>query len=293
MRIVLPLVTFDLERYLRLQRPTFERCYADLGSTLLITRPDDMSAIKQQVAHLDGIEIVDEREFVPEEVFRWDPRPSRRARRTARTSWEFQQLIKLAAIATLDDDFVLVLDGDVIAEYAVRDADHVAEGRALRPIEPIKYPLWIRNAARTLGVAPIDHQAAVTPSVLAPAAVRLLAEYVTTHVPVRGPRLRAAQFVPGLRRYARSWRGRLLGYNWTEYQLYDTFLVTTGQFEVFHRASVDPVFSGNEVHWIDHFIPWQPGVPGDGPRHFFSVVQSRAAIPIDDIAERLRAAALL
>jgi hypothetical protein len=291
-RIVLPLAELDVDRYLRLQRPTFERCYTDLSSTLLVTRSGQFATIKAQVAHVAHVDVVDEREFVPEQRLRWDPRPNRGARRHEPTNWFFQQLVKLAVIATLDDDFVLVVDGDVLAEFPVRDSDLAHDGRALRPREAIVYPAWLRWSAQTLGVAEIDYQAAVSPSVVSPAAVRELAAFVEEHVTVNGPRLRSVQWVPGLRGLATSWRGRLLGHKWTEYQLYDTFLVTVGRFDTYHFDD-GRVLSGNEVHSPADFDRWVPADRAVQPPHFFSVVQSRADIPVDSVEARLRAASLV
>jgi hypothetical protein len=291
-RIVLTLVEYDLARYLRLQRPTFERFYADLDVTTIVTRSRDVSLMRSAVGGLRAVEVVDERDLVPERVLQWDPRPQRRDRNSEPTSWFFQQLVKLAAVAAFDDNFVLVLDGDVIAVAPVSDADLVVDGQALRPIEPVQYPAWINWAAETLDLPPLSYQAAVTPSVMSPAAVRSLAAFAETRVSVNGPRLRAAARVPGLRRLATSWRGRLLGHKWTEYQLYDTFLVGTGQFESFHRTAADVVLSANGVHSREDFTAWSLEAP-PAVKHFFSVVQSRAQIPIADVEARLRSAAFL
>jgi len=291
-RIVLTLVEYDLARYARLQRPTFERFYADLDATTIVTRSRDVSLMRSALRAFPRVEVLDEREVVPERVLQWDPRPQRRDRKSEPTSWFFQQLVKLAAVAALDDKFVLVLDGDVIAVAPVSDADLVIDGRGLRPIEPVQYPAWVNWAAETLGLPPLTYQAAVTPAVMSPDAVRSLAAFTETHVSVQGPRLRAAARVPGLRRLATSWRGRLLGHKWTEYQLYDTFLVGTGQFESFHLSAPGMLLSANEVHSRDDFAVWSPQASSTG-KHFFSVVQSRAEIPVEDVEARLRSAALL
>jgi hypothetical protein len=287
--IVLPLLATDLERYLRLQRPTFERFYRDLGTTWMFVRPDEQDAIERATSGLDGVRVMSDQQLVPELAL------ARAVKRSVTRNWYQQQLIKLAAVARAETAFVLVLDGDVIAVREVCDTDLLVDGRALRPREPAAtHPTWIAESARALGMAPLDYSAAVTPSVLAPSAVRLLADYAGRAVRARKRIVRMASLVPGLRGKLTTWRGRLLGaLPWTEYQLYDTFLVRTGQFERFHRYSEDPLLSGNSVWESGEFEGWTPGPLAEGPTFFFSVVQSALAVSLDVIEERLRRAGLL
>ena len=113
MDIVLPLVAADVDRYLRLQRPTFERHYADLGRTWLVTRPQDLVDVRARAAGLDGVEIVDQRDVVPEVVLTRELRFFRG--REQERNWSLQQLVKLATVAQLDSPFALLADADVIA----------------------------------------------------------------------------------------------------------------------------------------------------------------------------------
>jgi hypothetical protein len=76
---------------------------------------------------------------------------------------------------------------------------------------------------------------------------------------------------------------------WTEYQLYDTFLVRTGRFDQYHVALDDYVICGNSVWSSDDFATWDPRVPDPWGRHFaFSVIQSFAGLRVDQVARRLR-----
>jgi len=289
MDIVIPLLASDLDRYLRLQRPTFERHYADLGCTWMIVRPEDIPALEHATAGLAGVRVVDERELVPELAV------ARAVRLDSRREWYFQQLIKLAAVARVDTEFALVLDADVVAVRRVADSDLVVEGRALRPREPLgTHPRWVTEAAEVLGLEPLDYSASVTPSVLARGAIELLARYVERCVRPRRWRVRAASLVPGLRSRLSTWRGRLLGaFPWTEYQLYDTFLVRSGNFDRFHRYSADPVLYDNSVWRARHFQDWRTGPRETGPVHFFSVVQGLARIPVEAVREKLEADGVL
>jgi hypothetical protein len=284
----MPLLAADLDRYLRLQRPTFERFYGDLGTTWVVTPRADVSAVAAAIARIDGVRVLDERELVPELVLeRWG--------RGRATGWHVQQLVKLAAAAHVRAPFVLAVDADVVAVRSVTDRDLVVDGRALRPAEPASdHPEWVAQAAAVLGVEPLDYLASVTPSVLAPEAVRLLATYVEQHVTARRRRLRAAALAPGLRRLARSWRGRLLGaLPWTEYQLYDTFLVRSRAFERFHRYSADPILYGNSVWDLATFAEWRATPATTGPVHFFSVVQGNTGVVVDAVAAKLAEAGFL
>ena len=283
MDIVIPLLAFDLDRYLRLQRPTFERHYADLGTTWMIVRPEDVLEVEHATAGLAGVIVVDERKLVPELAV------ARVVRRELRREWYLQQLIKLAAVAVVDTEFALVLDADVVAIRSVADSDLVVEGRALRHREPLAtHPRWVTQAAEVLGVGPLDYSAAVTPSVLAREAVRLLACYAERSVRPRDWQVRAASLVPGIGSRLSTWRGRLLAaLPWTEFQLYDTFLVRSGAFDRFHCYSADPVLYDNSVWLARHFDVWSPSPREGMPVHFFSVVQGLAGIPVEAVREKL------
>ncbi|HEY8156146.1 MAG TPA: DUF6492 family protein [Myxococcota bacterium] len=289
MDIVIPLLASDLDRYLRLQRPTFERHYADLRTSWVIARPQDRPEVERATAGLAGVRVLDERELIPELAL------ARALRRDHRRDWYVQQLIKLAAVSAVDTEFALVLDADVLAVRSVSDSDLVVDGRALRVPEPLAtHPQWVAQAAEALGLEPLDYSASVTPSVLAREAVRLLARYAEECVRPRHWRMRAASLVPGIRGRLSSWRGRLLAaLPWTEYQLYDTFLVRGGHFDRFHRYSIDPVLYENSVWRASHFEDWSPIPRGDTPIHFFSVVQGFAGIPVEVVREKLEAGGLL
>jgi len=289
MDIVIPLLASDLDRYLRLQRPTFERFYADLGTTWMIVRPEDFLEVKRAIAGLTGVRVVNERELVPELAV------ARAVRRDTSRDWYVQQLIKLAAVAGVDTEFALVLDADVVAVRSVADCDLVVEGRALRPREPVEtHPRWVAQAAEALGVEPLDYSASVTPSVLAREAVWLLARYAERSVRPRRWQVRIASLVPGIRRRLSTWRGRLIAaFPWTEYQLYDTFLVRSGHFDRFHRYSTDPVLYANSVWRAKHFDDWNPSPREDAPVYFFTVVQGLASITVEEVREKLEANGVL
>ena len=279
------MIAGDLQTYLALQRPSFEHFYADLGTTWIVTRPGDLATIADATSGLADVRVIDEQTLVPELT------TVRRVRRRTGRDWHFQQLIKLAGVAAVDSAFVLVVDADVIAVHPVTDHDLIRDGRALRPqLPPEEHPEWVRLGGVALGLEPLDYAAAVTPSVLAPAAVRELAQFAVSSVRPRRLDLRIASRVPGIRGALTSWRGRLIGaMPWTEYQIYDTFLVRTGRFDSYHFYSDDPVVYGNSVWTPEDFEDWYPRRPGDEPRHFFSVVQGYLGLSLDEVASRMRA----
>ena len=100
--------------------------------------------------------------------------------------------------------------------------------------------------------------------------------------------------MPGMRARIGSWRGRLLAnLPWTEFQLYETFLVRTGAFDALHVYSDDPAVYGNSIWFDGVFDDWDPAPrPGD-PVTYFSVVQSYVGIPVDAIERKLRTAGML
>ena len=289
MDIVLPLLACDLDRYLRLQRPTFERHYADLATTWIIVRAEEFRTVERATAGLAGLKLLDERELVPELAL------AQVVRRATRRRWYVQQLLKLAAMEKVDTEFALVLDADVVAVREVSDADLVVEGRALRMQEPARtHPRWVAQAGEALRLEALDYSASVTPAVLAREAIALLARYVERCVRPRRWRVRAASLVPRLGRQLATWRGRLLGVlPWTEYQVYDTFLVRSGHFDRFHRYSMDPVLYANSVWRAADFADWCPGLCDQAPIHFFNVVQGLAGIPVEQVRARLESSGVL
>jgi hypothetical protein len=287
--IVLPLLASGADRYVRLQRPTLERFYRDLGTTWIHARPDEMEHVERMTSGLEGVRVLSDLELVPELKL------ARAVRRDVTRNWYQQQLIKLAAVANAETPFVLILDADVIAVRDVSDHDMLPGGLAIHHREPVSaHPGWVSSSAAALRMDPLDYCASATPSVLARAAVHELAEHARDSVRPRKSVVRLATMTPGLRRHLTTWRGRLLGaLPWTEYQLYETFLVRTGRFDEYHCYSDDPVMFGNCVWRAREFDGWDPTRDESGPEYFFSVVQESAGIAVDEIEARLEHAGML
>ena len=291
MDIVIPLLAKDLERYLKLQRPTLERYYADLETTWIVARPSDLAQIREATSPLSGTRVLNECAVVPELPLPWWVAPII----PSASPWRLQQLIKLAMVAQVETNHALVLDADVIAVRPVADSDLVVGGRALRHKEPIHtHPEWIEQSAAALGLDPIDYSASLTTSVLSRQAVRMLAQYVERFAAPRRWQVRALAAMPGMRHAFSSWRGRLIAtLPWTEYQLYDTFLVRTGNFDRFHLHSDDPRLYGNGVWRTENFDNWVAGPNREDRTYFFSVIQSTIRVPVETIERKLRVGGVL
>ena len=289
MDIVLPLLASGADRYVRLQRPTVERYYRDLGTTWIYARPDEMAQVERMTTGLEGVRVLSDLELVPELKL------ARAVKRDVTRSWYQQQLIKLAAVAKAETPFVLVLDADVIAVREVGDDDMLPGGRAMHHREPVSaHPGWVRCSAQALRMEPLDYCASATPSVLARGAVHELAEFARREIRPRKGIVSAASMTPGLRRHLTTWQGRLLGaLPWTEYQLYETFLVRTGRYDAYHCYSDDPLMFDNCVWRASEFDAWDPRPDDHGPVHYFSVVQESAGTPVDAIEDKLQRAGML
>ena len=134
--------------------------------------------------------------------------------------------------------------------------------------EPVNaHPGWVSSSAAALRMEPLDYCASATPSVLARGCG---ARARGARAALRSGRARAssgsATMTPGLRRHLTTWRGRLLAaLPWTEYQLYETFLVRTGRFDEYHCYSDDPLMFGNCVWRAREFEDWDPTADDGGP----------------------------
>jgi hypothetical protein len=287
--IVLPLLASGADRYVRLQRPTFERFYRDLRATWIYSRPDELEAVKRATAALEGVRVLSDLDLVPELKL------ARAVRGDVSSNWYQQQLIKLAAVARVETPFALVLDADVVAVRDVSDADMLPDGLAIHNREPVRsHPNWVAWAGAALGLKPLDYCASPTPAILARDAVLELAAFVERSVQPRTTVVGIASMTPGLRRHLTTWRGRLLGaLPWTEYQLYDTFLVRSGKFDKYHCYRDDPRIWGNSMWTPGAWADWDPAVQQAPPTYFFSVIQEAARIPVDEIEARLLGAGIL
>jgi hypothetical protein len=212
----------------------------------------------------------------PESEFRVSPFEATRgwraiARRMLGRDARLQQVIKLAAVAESDADYVLLLDADVLVMRPVARHDLFDDhGRArVVRLTAMHHPRWYQGAARLLGVPMVPLEYGVTPTTLHVPSVRRLLER--------------------LARDGTDWRTALSrSRSWTEFALYFTCLEGDGALD-HHHALID---------YDDWFAPsvwrrwqwrdWPPAAEGEsGARPPFAVVQSHLGIPARVVAERL------
>lgn len=265
--LVLPLLRRDLDRSVLL-RESLARHGASLGTGWVIAPDDDLPAIRE-VFQAPRWQVLAESEILPPTRHRLGALGRRLA--PERRGWAFQQVLKLAAVARSSADFCITLDADVIALRPL-DAESLApEGRAWSQVEPPPqaHPHWYDGAAQILGMprSPLHH--AVTPAILSPAVCRDLIEALTRKVGWRD-----ADWVDMLLRQSA----------WSEYALYNTFLEATGRVERYHRRIEEPRLYDDAVWFAEDFGRWEAGRRGDA---LFTLVQSTAGIPVDEIRRRL------
>jgi uncharacterized protein DUF6492 len=194
--------------------------------------------------------------------------------------WFRQQLIKLNVASSLDTDFFLTLDPDVLLCKPVTFDDLCPGGRALTTLEPRRaHPEWWAASAALLGAEPdLDARGlSVTPALLSREICLGLAAELG-------------------RRHGVDWRDALLAAlpsKWTEYTLYWLAAQKLGLADRFH---LDPseaggrqlLAAGQNVWSKDDWASWRPercfdpAEPG-----FFCVVQSNTRVPPDAVARRI------
>ena len=208
------------------------------------------------------------------------------------TGWFVQQLVKLAIAETVETDFYITLDSDVICMKRVGYDDLVENGRAVTNIrQEDVHPDWYTSAERILGVPRSGLTHGVTPAILSRNAVLRLQEFLAKKVG-RGARALGAVLPRGsrLRDLVCSWRSHLLRNTpWTEYSLYHTFLESSGIFDRYHVGrGREAIYDNDRSVWferdfldakIDEFMRGEAS---------FLVVQSNTEIAPERIWEKVR-----
>jgi hypothetical protein len=306
MDAVLLLTADSCRRVAKFLLPSLQRHYHDLGTLWVVSPHRDVAAVRREVEGAEtGLRhsFLSDEEVVPELVLHQRlgfPRVS---------GWYRQQLVKLAIVDRISGDFYLTLDDDMFAVTDFGDPDCIAANRALRsqdraghrarilpPGSPSNLDDWLTWSAEVLQCAPLDYQPEVTPSIFSCAAVRQLAGWLESNARPAARRWRVSAIASAIvaTRGLRTWRGRLLALlPWTEYTLYDTFLVRHGDFVAYHREPTDTLLLGNAVWLVPQFENWRPRASDDsGRRLLFNLVASRSGITVEEVAARLKSAPL-
>lgn len=267
--MVLPLLRRDLDRSVLL-RETIARHAGSLGTGWVVAPDEDLAAISE-VFERPRWEVIAESAIVPPATRRLGALGRRLA--PERRGWAFQQVLKLAAVARSSADFCITLDADVIALRPLDDESLAPGRRAWSQVEPPPqaHPHWYDGAADILGMPRSALHHAVTPAILSPEVCRDLIEALG-----RKAGRRDADWVDMLlRRDA-----------WSEYALYNTFLEGTGRLQDYHQRVHEARLYDDAVWFPEDFGSWEAGRGGAA---LFTLVQSTAAISVDDIRRRLDA----
>ena len=272
---VLPLTAADAERFERLLLPSLQAFFAPLGTCWVVAPRAQLPRIAPRLRDR-RCQLLAEEELIPElDTYRqWLHRVG--AATGAGAGWFVQQLVKLLAAGCVRTPFYLTLDADVLCVRPVRSADLIVDGRALVYVhDDDAEPAWYRWAERALGMPRSGRVHGVTPALLSAAAVQRLCYSLRSRADTERAATSCAAAL--LRRLP-----------WTEYALYHTFLEHTGLFDRYHVATRDRPLYGNCGWYAADFDRWDPAASfaPDAP-HCFSVVQSRAGIPVDVVAARV------
>lgn len=299
MEAILPLTQSATFRAGSLLLPSLLKNYRDLSRLWVASPAAQLSYVRKELSglNLPPATFISDEELLPElsEHARWGlPPPG---------GWYRQQVIKLAISERIEGAFYLTLDDDLISVSPFSDSDIIHSGRALRDQDLVGYRMriskeddenaaWLTASAWILRCSPLAYQPDLTPSVLSRTAVGSLIKSLRTG---RQPSARrwklaaAVAFITG-RKGLNSWRGRLLAHSarWSEYSLYDTHLESRSEFHKYHYHPTNLALLGNAVWKREDFAEWTPSsLDTTGRRLLFNLVQSRAGIGIDKVAERL------
>jgi hypothetical protein len=264
----------DLDRFLALALPSFRRHLGPdvVHEILVVVPPSDLRRASAALADAGPIpvRVLDERLLGVDTT-------------GASSGWVAQQILKLAAFRLVTTPWFVTIDADVVATRSV-DLDFLLPGgRAIWEQEAAgaHYPWWV-NSARVLGVptAVSEDDAAfgVTPAILSTDALR-------------GLSLAIEAAHPGT-----SWDRtliRLQDWGWTEYTLYWTHLLATGQAgRLYADVARFPYALGGSM-WTPEQL--QASTPEDLRRvfapdadHAFTVFQSNLEVPLADTVRLLR-----
>ena len=301
MHAVLPLTQPATERAARILLPSLFRHYRDLDRLWVVAPKSQLASVARELSEFDNsrVTFLSDEEVVPEFGLhrRWGLHPP--------SGWYRQQLVKLAIAERMSGEFYLTLDDDLLVVSDFSDSEVLRANRAPRtqdraghasrnlpPGSADNLDDWLLWSARVLACEPLDYQPDVTPSILSRSAVLGLAKHLESRCVPRARRWRVAALVGRLclRRGLSSWRGRLLSLlPWTEYTLYDTYLVRHADFSGQHYAPDDTLPLGNAAWHARDFDDWRPrGHDALGRRLLFNLVQSRSGVSPDQVVSRIR-----
>jgi hypothetical protein len=289
---VLPLTGADFERF-RVLHYSIQRFFECLNVLWIVTPESEYKALSEKIRE-PNYQVIPEESLIPElKYYRRIMRPivSARLRKNQRLGWFVQQLVKMSIASTVETDFYMTFDADVVCVKPVKFDALVHDGRGVTNTTTEDWHAeWYGWSEKVLGMKRSGITHGVTPALFNKTAMLKLQEYLErrTSVPIRAIS-RLAPTQSSFESACLSWRAYLLrNIPWTEYGLYNTYLENTNQFDQFHFAGgVHAIYDTyNSVWFADRVGQWDPSkVHADS---FFMVLQSRLGIRPEYVLKRLQ-----
>ncbi len=288
---VLPLTLKDYERF-RILSYSIKRFFECLNTLWIVTKNDEYKELSAKIDD-SNYHVMPEEEIIPElKLYKLIVRPvvSVRLRKNTQLGWYVQQLVKMGIAPTIETDFYLTLDADVICLRPVRYSDLVQNGRAIvNTTNEDWHPDWYKSAEKVLGLPRSGITHGVTPAILSKKAMISLHDYLSSRSNIFFRALsRAARSGSLVENLAMSWRSYLLrNLPWTEYALYNTYLEAMNLFEEFHfHGGPYAIYDTYNSVWDKvNACDWDPGRLNENS--FFTVVESYSGLTPEYIMKRI------
>jgi hypothetical protein len=261
----------DLDRFQALALPSFERHLSRrlVHEVVVVVPPADVKRATSELRSTFPLRVIDENRLGAD------------VKGTA--GWIRQQILKLAAPATVTTPWLITIDADVVSTRPVDEHFVLPGGRGIWEQEAAgNHMEWWRSSARLLGVpltVGIETPAfGVTPALLNTEALRGLWSAIESAHP------------------GTSWSRALADradWGWTEYTLYWTHLLGAGQADRLYSAVArypyalaGSVWTRNGIDGFDEAALDQ--VFARDADHAFAVFQSALELPLEFVVRRLR-----
>ena len=263
----------DLDRFIHIGLPSLRRFMkADLREFVIAAPANDVPVIRKAIRREAGINfrLVDEQQYLTKNL--------------DCGGWVKQQFLKLSAGYIVNEDWILVLDSDVVFTREVTDADLFEDRRATIHLEPAgTHAGWWRASMEILGTKLAvrrvqDQVMSVTPELLHGPTLRDLCE--------RLGRIAGdgdwQSYLAKLRRDADD--------SWTEYCLYWCHVLQRGLADQLY-SSKRTVIYGDSIWGRDDWTKtsddvWKAVFDPRSP-HIASVIQSNADVRLSQIISAL------
>jgi hypothetical protein len=288
---VLPLTIEDLERFQVMSR-SLKANFRDLNILWIVTKDREYEELASRIKE-ENYCVLPESRLIPELKYYKNIMTlitSLKFRKTRPIGWFVQQLVKMAIAPTIETDFYLTLDADVLCLRTVRYQDLIVNGRAItNTTDQDWHADWYRWSERVLDLERSGITHGVTPAIFSKKAMIKLHGYLyqkSNRVLKAVARLVPYGSLP--ENLLRGWRSYLLrNMPWTEYALYHIYLEATNLFDEYHlQAGENAIYDTRNSAWYeDTACDWDPGKLHENS--FFMIVQSRVGLNPEYILKRI------